>query len=193
VTALPHSNSHRLGEWLLLAVLALAAGCGDAGTAGQAPATPTSLPAPTTTVAAVSKPCLRAAERDKLFRFRTGAGATLVGVILGTGRTGLVVGHQLGSDLCEWLPQARAFAKRGYRVLAFDFAGFGDSAHGSGPDARVDADVVAATGQLRRRGADEVVLVVPGRGHGTGMLEFGEDAAKVLATVREFIAEHTRR
>jgi pimeloyl-ACP methyl ester carboxylesterase len=54
---------------------------------------------------------------------------------------------------------ARAFAKRGYRVLAFDFAGFGDSQHGSGPDARVDTDVVAAAEQLRRRGADRIVLV----------------------------------
>jgi alpha-beta hydrolase superfamily lysophospholipase len=54
---------------------------------------------------------------------------------------------------------ARAFAKQGYRVLAFDVAGFGDSQHGSGPDARVDTDVVAAAEQLRRRGADRIVLV----------------------------------
>ena len=28
-----------------------------------------------------------------------------------------MLGHQLGSDLCEWLPQAREFARHGYRVL----------------------------------------------------------------------------
>ena len=39
-------------------------------------------------------------------------------------------------------PQARAFARHGYRVLVFDFAGFGDSQ--PGPDGRVDTDVVAA-------------------------------------------------
>jgi hypothetical protein len=81
---------------LVLAVPVLVAGCGgarrDPGTASQAP---------TTTTAAISKPCLRAAEQGKAFRFRTSAGATLVGVVLGSGRTGLVLGHQLNSDLCE--------------------------------------------------------------------------------------------
>jgi pimeloyl-ACP methyl ester carboxylesterase len=183
-----------------------------------------------------------------------------------------VLGHQLNSDLCEWLPQARAFVKGGYRVLAFDFAGFGDSQRGPGPDARVDTDVVAAAEQLRRRGVDGIVLVgssmggaavlsaatlirppvagvvslsgpssfggvdaaaamrrlrvpvllvvgaddqpfleqarelhgaarvrdkqlliVPGGGHGTSMLEFGEDAPRVLAAVQGFIADQTRR
>jgi len=269
-------NSRR-GEWLLLVVLVLAAGCGnagrDAGTGSQAsPATSALTPAPATTAATITKPCLQAAEQDQAFRFTTSAGATLVGVVLGSGRTGLVVGHQVGSDLCEWLPQARAFASRGYRVLAFDFAGFGDSQSGSGPGARVDTDVVAASEQLRRRGADQIVLigssmggtavlsaatrisppvagvvslsgpasfqdvdagaavsrlrvpvllvagaddhpfvddaramyraapvrdkrllVIPGGGHGTSLLEFGEDAPRVLAAVRRFIADHTRR
>jgi len=38
--------------------------------------------------------------------------ANLFGVMLGSGPTGLVLGHQLGSDLCEWLPPAREFAKQ---------------------------------------------------------------------------------
>jgi pimeloyl-ACP methyl ester carboxylesterase len=188
-------------------------------------------------------------------------------VALGTGRAGLVLGHQLGSGRCT----ARAFAGRGYQVLAFDFAGFGDSEHGSGDD-RVDTDVVAAAQQLRRRGADRIVLVgsstggtavlsaatrvrppvagvvslsgpssfggvdataamrrlrvpvllvvgaddrpfvddaralyraapvgdkrllvVPGGGHGTSLLEFGADAPRVQAAVRRFVADHTRR
>jgi len=190
--------------------------------------------------------------------------------MLGTGRRGLVLGHQLGSDLCEWLPQARAFARRGYRALVFDFAGFGDSQHGPA-DTRVDTDVVAAAEQLRRHGADRIVLigssmggtavlsaatrirppvagvvslsgpsgfggvdaqgamarlrvpvlfvvaaddqhfteqarvmyraarvhdkrllVIPGGGHGTGLLEFGDDAPRVRAAVRGFIADRTR-
>jgi pimeloyl-ACP methyl ester carboxylesterase len=263
-------DRRRRGAWALLAALMLAAGCGDgqeAGRAGQAPATTT---APATTMAAASKSCLDAAEQDKLFRFTTSDGATLVGVVLGRGRRGLVLGHQLGSDLCEWLPQARAFAKRGYQVLAFDFAGFGDSQHGPA-DGRVDTDVVAAAAELRRRGTDRIVLigssmggtavlsaaarirppvagvvslsgpstfggvdataamarlrmpvllvtaaddhpfleqarelrdaarirdkrllVIPGGGHGTSLLEFGEDAPRVRAAVQGFIAEQTR-
>ena len=257
---------------LALVCLLLATACGG-GSGDQerarGPATTAATTAATaTTTAMVAKSCLTAAEAAKVFRFPTGDGASLVGVVLGTGRTGLVLGHQLGSDLCEWLPQARRFARRGYRVLVFDFAGFGDSR--PGPDSRVDNDVVAATAQLRRRGVDRVVLVgssmggtavlsaatrirppvagvvslsgaagfggvdaeaamarlrvpvlfvvgaddqhftaqarllyrtarsadrrllvVPGGGHGTSLVEFGDDAPRVLAAVRGFIADHT--
>jgi pimeloyl-ACP methyl ester carboxylesterase len=256
--------------WVLVVLVVLVAGCG--GTGDQGPATPAATPAPATTAAAVAKPCLEEAEQDRVVRFTSDAGASLVGVVLGSGRAGLVVGHQVGSDLCEWLPQAREFAGRGYRVLALDFAGFGDSQPGSGADAGADSDVVAAAEELRRRGAEEIVLigssmggtavlsaatrirppvagvvslsgpasfqgvdagaavprlrvpvllaaggddqpfaddaramyraapvrdkrllVVPGGGHGTSLLEFGEDAPRVLAAVRKFVADHTRR
>jgi pimeloyl-ACP methyl ester carboxylesterase len=261
---------------LVVAALVLVAACGDGRGGDQArsrttatTSSPTSASMPPPTAAVIDKPCLRAGEAAGVFRFTTSDGATLVGMVLGSGRTGLVLGHQLGSDLCEWLPQARAFARRGYRVLVFDFAGFGDSQ--SGPDGRVDTDVVAATAELRRRGAGRVVLVgssmggtavlsaatrirplvagvvslsgpsgfggvdaqgamarlrvpvlfvvaaddqhfteqarllyraarvadkrllvVPGGGHGTSMVEFGDDAPRVLATLRRFVADHTR-
>ena len=156
---------------LAVAVVALAAACG--GGRGGRTGTTTAPPSPAsrrpgTTVAAISKPCLSAAEQERTFRFRTGSGTTLVGLALGRGRSGLVLGHQLGGDLCEWLPQARAFARRGYQALAFDFAGFGHSQHGSAHD-RVDTDVVAAAEQLRRRGADRIVLVGSSMG-GTAVL-----------------------
>src|SRR5829696_8188773 len=146
----------------ILAV-ALATACGGGSgaptsTRASAQTPPSTLAVPLTTAAAIAKPCLRAAESTRLFRFQTSDGATLVGVVLGTGRTGLLLGHQLRSDLCEWLPQARAFARRGYRVLVFDFAGFGDSQHGPA-DTRVDTDVVAAAEQLRRHGADRIMLI----------------------------------
>jgi alpha-beta hydrolase superfamily lysophospholipase len=66
------------------------------------------------------------------------------------------------------VPLARAFARRGYQVLAFDFAGFGDSERGPGDD-RVDIDVAAAAEQLRRRGADRIVLIGSSMG-GTAVL-----------------------
>jgi dipeptidyl aminopeptidase/acylaminoacyl peptidase len=150
--------------------LLLATACGEERARGGAAAPPaaTTTAATATTTAMVAKSCLEAAESSRLFRFQTSDGATLVGLVLGSGRTGLVLGHQLGSDLCEWLPQARSFARRGYRVLIFDFAGFGDSQ--PGPDGRVDTDVVAAAAQLRRRrGVDRVVLVGSSMG-GTAVL-----------------------
>ena len=259
----------RRGAWTLMVALVLAAGCGDGSRGRPGPATAAARPTPATTAAAITNPCLHASEAARAFRFSTSDGATLVGVVLGSGPRGLVLGHQLGSDLCEWLPQARRFAKAGYRVLVFDFAGFGDSQ--PGPDGRVDTDVVAAAEQLRRRGVDRIVLVgssmggtavlsaatrirppvagvvslsgpsgfggvdaqgamarlrvpvlfvvgaddqpfreqarllyraarvrdkrllvVPGGGHGTGLLEFGEDAPRLRAAVRRFVAEQTR-
>jgi predicted alpha/beta-hydrolase family hydrolase len=254
--------------------IALVAACGggsgtQTSTRASAQTPPSAHAVPPTTAAAIAKPCFRAAESTHMFRFKTSDGASLVGVVLGTGRTGLVLGHQLGSDLCEWLPQARMFARRGYRVLVFNFADFGDSQPGQ--DGRVDTDVVAAAAQLRRRGADRIVLigssmggtamlsaatrirppvtgvvslsgpsgfggvdaeaamarlrvpvlfivaaddrpfreqarlmyraarmrdkrllVIPGRRHGTGLLEFGDDAVRVRAAVRGFVAHRTR-
>jgi pimeloyl-ACP methyl ester carboxylesterase len=272
IVTIQRARARRWRAWPPLVVLALAAGCGDGGgdAGGQAPATAAPTTAPVTTAAAAAKSCLEEAERDQAFSFTTSAGATLAGVVLGSGRAGLVVGHQNGSDLCEWLPQARELAGRGYQVLAFDFAGFGDSQPGSG-EARVDGDVVAAAEQLRRRGAEKIVLIgssmggtavlsaatrirppvagvvslsgpasfqgvdagaaasrlrvpvllvaaaddqpfaddaramyraapardkrlllVPGGGHGTSLLEFGSDAPKVQAAVRKFITDHAR-
>jgi pimeloyl-ACP methyl ester carboxylesterase len=266
------ARARRWRAWPLLVVLVLAAGCGNGGgdAGGQAPATAAPTTAPATTAAAAAKSCLEASEREQAFSFTTAAGATLAGVVLGSGRTGLVVGHQSGSDLCEWLPLARVLAGSGYQVLAFDFAGSGDSQPGSG-EVRVDDDVVAAAEQLRRRGAERIVLIgssmggtavlsaatrirppvagvvsvsgsasfqgvdagaaverlrvpvllvaaaddqpfadaaramyraapvrdkrllmVDGGGHGTSMLEFGDDAPRLLAAVRKFIADHAR-
>jgi pimeloyl-ACP methyl ester carboxylesterase len=261
----------RARRMLLAVVVLLAAGCGGADREGGAAGPASTTATPPTTAAAAAKPCLQGVASATAVRFTTSAGATLVGVVLGRGRTGLVLGHQVGSDLCEWLPQARTFAESGYRVLAFDFAGYGDSQPGSGPDARVDGDVVAAAEQLRHRGAEKIVLVgssmggtavlsaatrirppvagvvslsgpatfqgvdagaavsrlrvpvllvaaaddhpfvddartmyraapvrdkrllvVPGGGHGTSLLEFGSDAPKVQAAVRRFIADHAR-
>jgi pimeloyl-ACP methyl ester carboxylesterase len=113
----------------------------------------------TSTTAALDEPCLDDVRSATPFRFPTSGGAMLVGVVLGHGRTGLVFAHGRGGDLCEWLPRAQGFAEQGYQALAFDFEGFGDSRPGSGPDARLDADVAAAVQQLRRRGAERIVLI----------------------------------
>ena len=148
---------------LLLCVALFAGACEHRNQAdGQTPgrASPTSAAAPATpTSATLDKPCLHEVRSARPFWFRTAAGAMLVGVLLGRGRTGLVLAHGRGGDLCEWLPWAQRFADQGYQALAFDFEGFGDSRPGSGPDARIDTDVVAAAGQLRQRGAERIVLI----------------------------------
>jgi pimeloyl-ACP methyl ester carboxylesterase len=161
---------------LLLSVALLVGACDHRAepsrTPGRAPATSAAtLAAPTT--APLDKPCLRGVGSARPLRFRTSAGATLVGVVLGRGRTGLVLAHGRGDDLCTWLPWGQRLAQQGYQALAFDFEGFGGSRRGSGSDARLDTDVAAAVEQLRRRGADRIVLI------GSSM---GATAALVAAT-----------
>jgi pimeloyl-ACP methyl ester carboxylesterase len=95
----------------------------------------------------------------KLVRFRTADGARLLGVAIGNGRVGVVLSHQLGSDFCEWVPYAKQLSRQGYRVLAFSFRGSGSSDAGKASPARLDRDVVAAAGELRRLGARRVVIV----------------------------------
>jgi pimeloyl-ACP methyl ester carboxylesterase len=178
----PRSGAPPVGlKWrvvLVFGVTLLAVACGGSGAGGESGQTPA---APTTTGGAIAKPCLQGAGAVPL-RFTTSAGARLVGVVVGSGRTGLVVGHELGSDLCEWLPQAEALARQGYQVLALDFEGYGDSTPGTGPDARLDVDVVAAAAQLRQRGADRIVLVGSSMG-GTAVLSAATRIRPLVAGV----------
>jgi len=117
-----------LGTWLLLA------GCGGgSGAAGAPPAAPV-------------KSCLEGGEQAFSF---AAAGGDTAGVVLGSGKTGVVLGHQAASDLCEWMPRARELAAQGRQVLAFDF----------GQAGQIEQDMMAAAAELRRRGADRLVLV----------------------------------
>jgi dienelactone hydrolase len=153
-------GSH-LPALLLVGAVLVAAGCTEEGRdAGRPQATSArSGPPPVTRSAAYGISCLQGDERAAAFRFRVGQGFDTVGVILGEGRTGLVFGHERGSNLCEWVPTARAYARLGYRALVFNFH----------DQDRLDDDVVAAAGELRRRGVAKVVLIGSSMG-GTAML-----------------------
>ncbi|MFD2764391.1 alpha/beta hydrolase family protein [Micromonospora eburnea] len=81
--------------------------------------------------------------------------AELGGIVLGSGATGVVLAHMAAGDVCQWLPFGRTLADRGYRVLAFDFAGNGVSRGHGVPLAR---QVEAAASALRADGASRIVL-----------------------------------
>jgi pimeloyl-ACP methyl ester carboxylesterase len=151
----------RRGAAPLLGAALWATGCTGSGRDAGPPGTSRAPPA--TRSPAYGKPCLQAEERATAFRFRVGQGFDTVGVVLGRGRRGLVLAHQRGGDLCEWAPIGRSYARLGYRVLVFDFH----------DQDRLDDDVIAAAGQLRRRGVTRVVLV------GSSM---GGTAVRVAAT-----------
>jgi pimeloyl-ACP methyl ester carboxylesterase len=107
--------------------------------------------------------CTGLADAGRRVAFTTPAGTELVGVALGTGAKGVVLAHQNGSNLCEWLPYGKHLAELGYRVLAFDFGGDGDSGPHRGDD-RLDDDVLAASAYLRADGVKDVVLMGASKG-----------------------------
>jgi pimeloyl-ACP methyl ester carboxylesterase len=95
----------------------------------------------------------------KLVHF-SGAGADLDGVVIGDGATGVVLAHQLHSNLCAWLPFAKRLADTAeMRVLAFDFPS----------TSNLDRNVLAAVAELRREGAHSIALAGASMG-GTAVL-----------------------
>jgi pimeloyl-ACP methyl ester carboxylesterase len=105
--------------------------------------------------------CLTAQERAGAVYFASRSGAELAGVVLGAGRAGVVMAHGPHGDVCELVPYARILVGLGYRVLAFDFNGYGASGIGPEYPARghLDRDVAAATAELRAKGVDKVILL----------------------------------
>jgi pimeloyl-ACP methyl ester carboxylesterase len=134
----------------------------------------------------VGADCLTRADRAGAVRFASGSGAELAGVLLGQGRSGVVLAHGQHGDVCEWLPYARVLVGLGYRVLLFDFNGSGAS--GLAPDAparpHYDLDVVAAIGRLRGTGVDRIALL----GSETGGLAAVIAAADVRPPVAGVVA-----
>lgn len=104
--------------------------------------------------------CMTRAERRRVLRFNASDGVRLIGVVLGRGPRAVILAHQWATDLCIWVPYARALAARGHRVLIFDHRGFGSSGQAARSTRRdrVDYDVLGAIGALRSRGATSIVL-----------------------------------
>jgi pimeloyl-ACP methyl ester carboxylesterase len=117
---------------------------------------------------AVTDACLEAG--DMPVHMKTRDGVSLYGVEVGSGTTGVVLGHQYFSDHCEFMAFARELAGLGYRALSIDFRGNGLS--GTGRSNRLDLDVAAAVARLRADGATRVELVGASMG-GTAALVAG--------------------
>jgi dienelactone hydrolase len=133
--------------WALSIALALAL---SAATAGSSQAT---------------DPCIRPGETAVLMK--AADGATVYGVEVGTGTTGVVLGHQYFSNHCEFMDFARELAAAGLRALTIDFRYNGASTGGN--SSRLDLDVAAAAVRLRADGATRIKLVGASMG-GTAVL-----------------------
>jgi pimeloyl-ACP methyl ester carboxylesterase len=103
-----------------------------------------------------------AAEQPQAVRFEASDGGVVHADVYGAGARGVVLAHGGRFTKESWAPQARALAAAGYRVLAFDFRGYGQS-HGPGQEdaftAPLHLDVLAAARWLRKAGATTVAAI----------------------------------
>jgi esterase/lipase len=80
----------------------------------------------------------------------------------GRGTRGIVLAPESPpGDVCGWLPYMATLERSGFRVLAFDFRGTGDSPTPATPGAQnaYGRDFAAAIAHLRREGATTVVVI----------------------------------
>ncbi len=101
--------------------------------------------------------------------FPTADGGLIWADVYGSGDRGVVLAHGARFDKASWGKQAEVLAKAGFRVLAIDFRGYGQSrggdksAPGSGEKYE---DILAAVRYLRENGAKTVSLIGASMGGG---------------------------
>jgi pimeloyl-ACP methyl ester carboxylesterase len=94
--------------------------------------------------------------------FPTQDGALVHADVYGTSNLGVVLAHGGRFTKVSWAPQAQTLVKAGFRVLAFDFRGFGQSTGPGDSDplaAPLHLDVLAAVRYLKAADAKTVAVV----------------------------------
>lgn len=134
----------------LVSLVALLSACAGASSSVTRPP----APSPTATLAPTAEPTPPARE----VTFTTPDGATLGGVIYGTGRTALIMANQMDGTEVSWMPFAQRAANRGYLALTFDYRGHGSS-KGTFDSSKLDIDVRAAMAFMRKQGATRIGLI----------------------------------
>lgn len=146
----------RVAVLVAIGLLAVS-GCAEEQTAPQAPVASTQSASPAPTLGLPGEQCPQEAAQGESVRLTNSAGYSLAAVELGSGTQGIVLAHQSEGSLCEWLPFGRFLAEKGYRVLAFDFAGSGSSTP-TRQKTYVE-DVRTAVAYLRDRGVTKVAIM----------------------------------
>jgi dienelactone hydrolase len=102
-----------------------------------------------------------AASPPQRVSFETEDGGRVHADVYGKGGRGVVLAHGGRFTKESWDKQARALADAGFRVLAFDFRGRGQSRgpQSKAPDDGVEYDVLAAVRYLHATGAGTVSVV----------------------------------
>ncbi len=111
-------------------------------------------------------PTLRAQERVAI---ETADGGLVYADLYRNGERGVVLAHGGRFNKESWAQQAKALAAAGFRVLALDFRGYGQS-RGPGQDDPLSAplylDVLAAVRYLKKAGAKTVSVIGGSMGGG---------------------------
>jgi alpha/beta superfamily hydrolase len=106
-----------------------------------------------------------AAQSFEEISYQTDDGATIVANLYGDGDHAVLLAHGMVFDKESWHAQALALAAAGYRALAIDFRGYGDSTSGSEGRA-LHLDVLGGIRYLRETGALEVSVIGGSMGGG---------------------------
>lgn len=166
-------RSIRCATALVLGLLLTA--CGGSSTDVNVAAEPagTVAPSATATVAAADPfaDCVDAdLQRSSGVLLTTPVDQELQGLVLGSGKTGILFAAQSGGTLCQWLPMAQDYAAKGYRTAVFNYS-----------YSTPDRDIVAMADALRAKGVTAIALVGASKG-GTAVLSTAAET-KAVAVV----------
>jgi pimeloyl-ACP methyl ester carboxylesterase len=152
-------TSHRRIVLAMAAVLVLALGaCTRDPAPGPGPsASPGSTVTPIPTLPPVGVDCPELSLQGLKLHLQNVADNQIAALDFGAGPLGVVLAHQSDANMCQWLPYALLLADEGYRVLVFDFAGFGGSQPTDDPT-YID-DIRTAVDYLRTHGTERVVVI----------------------------------
>jgi pimeloyl-ACP methyl ester carboxylesterase len=146
------SNGRLRAVACALALAATIAGCSSTSSPR------TGAPGPSaTTLRPPGAGCPVEAAKGTAMRLTSPSGNSIATVVLGGGTSAVVLAHQNHEDLCQWLPYGERLAGLGYRVLAFDFVGFGNSTYRT--DKTYVEDITTVVTYLRGQGVTKVVLI----------------------------------
>jgi predicted alpha/beta-hydrolase family hydrolase len=121
------------------------------------PVTVPATPSPSVTLPPVGVDCRDLATEGRTLHLTNAADLAIAAVEYGSGPRGVVLAHQSDASMCQWLRYAMVLAEQGYRVVAFDFAGFGAS---SPTESKTYLeDIRTAVTYLRERGTPRVVVI----------------------------------
>ncbi len=101
--------------------------------------------------------------------FKTDDEIEIEGRIFGIGKNGLILAHMYPADQESWKDFALFLSQKGYRILTFNFRGYGKSG-GEKKISLIYKDVLAAYDFFKKEGVENIILIGASMG-GTAVLK----------------------